>query len=110
MGGTGRSSSVNVAFGAATEPSRHHLYQEYSLKASAWIATALHNLNSGRSQVKKWFILSSDGEVTTQTHESRRHLTRMLQLMSWFFIEKGKLKEVGGTCRFTQTPRSVGGT
>jgi len=85
-------------------------YREFSTRASAWIATALHNLNAGRSQVKKWFILSSDGEVTAQIHESRRHLTRMLQLMTWFLIEKGTPAEVGGPCSFSQTATSVGGT
>merc|ERR1712048_910532 len=108
--GTGRSSSVNVAFGAKTKPSRHRLYQEYSLKASAWIATALHRLNAGKAHVKKWFILSSDRDLPAQMQESRRHLTRMLQLMSWFLIEKGTPEEVGGPCSFTQTEYSVGGT
>merc|ERR1711988_1292443 len=48
----GSSNSVNVAFSAKTKSSRHSLYQEYSLKASAWIANALHKLNAGRSHVK----------------------------------------------------------
>merc|ERR1712232_1298762 len=71
--GRGSSDSVNVAFSTTTLSSRHRLYQEYSLKASAWIATALHKLNAGRNHVKRWFILSGDQEVPAQIQESRRH-------------------------------------
>jgi len=67
-------------------------------------------LNSGRNHIKRWFILVNDQEVTAQYHESRRHLTRMLQLTSWFLIEEGTPKEDGGACSFTQTAEAVGGS
>eukprot|EP00931_Biecheleriopsis_adriatica_P018995 TRINITY_DN13085_c0_g2_i1.p1 TRINITY_DN13085_c0_g2~~TRINITY_DN13085_c0_g2_i1.p1 ORF type:complete len:276 (+),score=41.11 TRINITY_DN13085_c0_g2_i1:61-888(+) len=48
-----RDPKAQVVFGPKTRPDRHQRYNAYVLQASAWIATALRRLKSGRRYVKK---------------------------------------------------------
>jgi len=87
-----------VLFGPKTRPDRHHRYRSYVLQASAWVATALRRLKSGRRYVKKWFVLDSDTQVDEQLKEARRHLTKMLSALGRLVIKKGVPEDEGGAC------------
>jgi len=103
VGVTSVQEEVDVSFGARVKRSRYKKYREFSMKASAWISTALRKLRAGRHYVKKWFILPSEITVDAQIREARRHLTRMLQLMSRFAIIKGLPRAEGGACSSSLT-------
>eukprot|EP00930_Biecheleria_cincta_P035439 TRINITY_DN24376_c0_g1_i1.p1 TRINITY_DN24376_c0_g1~~TRINITY_DN24376_c0_g1_i1.p1 ORF type:complete len:589 (+),score=72.60 TRINITY_DN24376_c0_g1_i1:80-1846(+) len=95
----GRNHEPAVAFGPRVREDRHDQYREYVVKASAWIATALRRLKSGRSLVQKWFILHSDSQVDSQISEARKHLTKMLAATGRMLIKKGVPKgEPRGVC------------
>lgn len=110
-----------VAFGPKTLRRRHEEYRKNVVTATAWIATALRNIDSGKSIVAKWLITpTSSWAFKDQLSESRQHLRMMLDGIQYLYVRKGqpdvcsvtkkKGEVVGGTLAYVHTYASCGVT
>lgn len=79
----------NVIFGSDVSPRRHEAYRSYTVKASAWVAQAIRKVRNGRALIAKWFHIKSESQMDAQIRRTRRHLTKMLGLMSNLHIKRG---------------------